>query len=54
MAWDLLLTSDIGLFSLFTIVCMIVGGIYFLRYAARHVKEDEKASAGVKQMPGMR
>lgn len=42
MAWDLLLTSDIGLMSLFTIGFIIVMGGYILYYASQHVKSETK------------
>lgn len=41
MAWNLLLTSDIGLLSLFTIVFMVVMAVYIYLYAMRHAKEEE-------------
>jgi hypothetical protein len=40
MAWSLLLTSDIGLLSLFTIFFMVAMAIYLFRFAVRHVKEE--------------
>lgn len=42
MAWDLLLTSDIGLMSLFTIGFILVMGGYIIRYASQHMKSDAK------------
>ena len=42
MAWELLLTSDIGLLSLFTIAFILVMGWYIAAYAAKHMKEDAK------------
>lgn len=42
MAWDLLFKSDIGLLSLFTIVFVIVMGIWFGRYFTRKMAEDER------------
>lgn len=45
MAWDLLLTSDIGLLSLATILFMIVMAIYIGRYAVRHMNEEMKHQA---------
>ncbi|MDO9597661.1 MAG: DUF3149 domain-containing protein [Azoarcus sp.] len=41
MAWNELLTTDIGLLSLFTIVFVLVIGVYIYRYAKRHMIEDE-------------
>ncbi len=46
MAWDLLLTSDIGLFSLFTILFMIVMAAYLARYASKHAQDEEKQRSG--------
>jgi len=40
MAWNLLLTSDIGLLSLFTILFIIVMAIYIGRYAAKQAEKD--------------
>lgn len=40
MAWELLLTSDIGILSLVTIVGVIVIGGFFLRYFARQADID--------------
>jgi len=45
MAWNLLLTSDIGLFSLFTIGFIIVMAGYIGVYVSRHAKEDAKKQA---------
>ncbi len=42
MARDLLFKSEIGLFSLFTIVFVIAMGIWFGRYFARKMAEDER------------
>lgn len=46
MAWDLLLTSDIGLLSLFTIVFILGMAVYLARYASKHMQEDEKGANG--------
>ncbi|ENO89444.1 DUF3149 domain-containing protein [Thauera linaloolentis] len=47
MAWELLLGSDIGLLSLFTIFFIIGMAIYLWRFARRHMDEDErKAGTG--------
>jgi cbb3-type cytochrome oxidase subunit 3 len=47
MAWELLLTSDIGLLSLFTILFILVMAAYLYRFARRHMAEDEqKAGLG--------
>ncbi|HAF55858.1 MAG TPA: DUF3149 domain-containing protein [Thauera sp.] len=48
MAWELLLTSDIGLLSLFTIAFILVMAAYLYRYARRHMAEDEQR-AGLKR-----
>jgi len=45
MAWDLLLTSDIGLLSLATIAFIIVMAIYIARYAMQHAEAESKAKA---------
>lgn len=42
MAWELLLTSDIGLLSLFTIVFILVMAAYLYRFARCHIAEDER------------
>jgi len=42
MAWDLLLTSDIGILSLFTIGFIIVMAGYLGVYVARHVKTENQ------------
>lgn len=42
MAWKLLLTSDIGLFSLIGIIFMICMGVWFVRYFSRKMREDEQ------------
>ena len=43
MAWDLLFTSDIGLFSLFTIAFILVMALYIARYASKHMQDEESA-----------
>lgn len=40
MAWELLLTSDIGLLSLFTIVFILAMAWYIGAYALKHMRED--------------
>lgn len=40
MAWDLLFTSDIGLFSLFVIVFTIGMSIFFARFFRKKMDED--------------
>lgn len=41
MAWNLLLTSDIGLLSLFTILFIIAMAIYIGFYVAKQVNKEE-------------
>lgn len=45
MAWQLLLTSDIGLLSLFTILFVIAMSIFFARYFSRMAEEDGRRAA---------
>ena len=40
-AFKLLFTTDIGLMSLFTIAFIIGMGIWFRRFFARHIAEEE-------------
>ena len=49
MAWDLLLTSDIGLLSLFTIVFIIGMAAYIARYAVKHMESETREHA---RLPG--
>lgn len=44
MAWNLLFTSGMGLFSLFVIVFIVGMAIWFPRYFKRKMIEDEKAA----------
>lgn len=48
MAWDLLLTSDIGLLSLFTIVFILGMAVYIARYASQHIKDEERNLPGAR------
>lgn len=48
MAWQLLLTSDIGLLSLFTILFILGMGWYLGAYVKKHMKEE----AGNKTVSG--
>ena len=41
-AWKLLIGSDIGLLSLFTIGFVVVMGIYLYGYARKHMDEDAR------------
>ena len=54
MAWNELLTSDIGLLSLFTILFMVVMAIYIVRYAMAkmHDEDEEIAHRSGKPSPG--
>ena len=45
MAWQLLLTSGMGLFSLFVIVFIIGMAIWFSRFYNRKMRQDEQAAA---------
>jgi len=51
MAWNLLLTSDIGLLSLFTIAFMVVMAAYIFRFAMRHADEEEAEQVGAAKGP---
>ena len=42
MAWQLLISSDIGLFSLFVIAFIIGMAIWFSRFFKRKMIEDER------------
>lgn len=42
MAWNLLLTSDIGLLSLFTILFMVAMAVYIYYFVKRHAADEEK------------
>lgn len=44
MAWNLLLTSDIGLMSLFVILFVIGMSLFFMRYFSKRMREDEALS----------
>lgn len=49
MAWQLLFTSDIGLFSLFVIAFVVAMAVWFSRFYQRKMAEDERranAAAG--------
>ena len=47
MAWDLLLTSGMGLFSLFVIVFIVGMAVWFSRFYSRKMREDEQAAKAV-------
>jgi hypothetical protein len=40
MAWELLFTSDIGLFSLFVIVFTVGMSVFYARYFKKKMDED--------------
>lgn len=42
MAWKELLSTDIGLLSLFTIGFVLVMGVYLYGYAKKHMEEDAR------------
>ena len=42
MAWQLLLGSDMGLFSLFVIAFVIVMAIFLYGFAKKHMEEDAR------------
>ena len=42
MAWELLISSDIGLFSLSVIVFILGMAVWFARFFSRKMREDEK------------
>ena len=44
MAWNLLLSSDIGLLSLFTILFIVGMAIYLFAYVRRHMADEEKVA----------
>lgn len=46
MAWQLLIDSDIGLLSLFTIGFVIVMAFYLMSFFKRKAEEDARAAAG--------
>ncbi len=41
-AWKLLIGSDIGLLSLFTIGFVVAMGIYLYGYVRKHMEEDAR------------
>lgn len=41
MAWDLLFSTDHGLFSLFVIVFVIGMSVWFARFFSRKMREDQ-------------
>ncbi|GEM_PF-4438080 len=51
MAWNLLLTSDIGLLSLFTILFCVVMAVYIFYYVKRHAADEIAHGATTDQVP---
>lgn len=51
MAWNLLLTSDIGLLSLFTILFMVAMAVYIFYFVKRHVATEDKTGIAANRMP---
>lgn len=51
MAWNLLLTSDIGLLSLFTIFFMIAMAVYIYYFVKQHAADELKGGAARDQLP---
>ncbi len=51
MAWELLLTSDIGLLSLFTIFFILGMGWYIVGYARKHIKDEAAQEAADRHRP---
>ena len=45
MIWTILLTSDVGLLSLFTLLFMVGMATFLLLYALRHMATEERAKA---------
>ena len=41
MAWNMLFSSDMGLFSLFAIAFTLGMAVWFSRFFARKIREDE-------------
>lgn len=48
MAWELLLTSGMGLFSLFVIVFIVGMAIWFSRFYNAKIREDEQAASALR------
>lgn len=42
MAWELLISSDIGLFSLFVIIFILGMAVWFGRFFSKKMREDEQ------------
>lgn len=51
MAWELLFTSDIGLFSLAVIVFIVGMAVFYARFFTRKMEEDQRQD---KQQAGTR
>jgi hypothetical protein len=52
MAWQELLSTPIGLLSLFTILFVIVIGVFYLRFFSRKIAEDELRAARQNERSG--
>ena len=48
MAWSTLFTSDFGLFSLFVIVFIVGLAVWFSRFFARKMHEEEQTLANLR------
>ena len=51
MAWNLLLSSDIGLFSLFTILFCVVMPVYIFYFVKRHAADETKSGTAPAHLP---
>ncbi len=51
MAWELLFSSDIGLFSLFVIVFTVGMSVWYARYFSRKMNEDGAREASRAERP---
>jgi hypothetical protein len=49
MAWQLLLTSDIGLMSLFVIVFILGMSVFFAKYFSKKMHEEEELNQRTKK-----
>lgn len=54
MAWELLFTSDIGIFSLITIGFILVMAVFIGRYAVKHAEAEERELNSPKHVAGIR
>jgi len=51
MAWNLLLTSDIGLLSLFTILFMVAMAVYIFYFVKQHAADEVKQGGAAEHLP---